>query len=170
MTEEAIIAEIWFIITGRIFPDLCCRIPPPEFQVFKKALQEAFKKDGDLDLAVNLLNEIISNVPVEWTIFEQAGELLNVIGWRTRYHPEWFGSKIKRRPLHPGRCGPHVAHAYALMQAGGDEDALILTSRIIEEGDEKTDDIRVARLIRASIFICQGEHEKGEEEINRISG
>jgi len=169
MTESEIIAEIWFIITGRISPDLCCIVLPPELQVFRKALKEVFKKEGNLENAVELLNEIITNIPPESMVFDQAGQLLNVIGWRTEYHPEWFGSDLKRRPLHPGRCGPHVAHAFALMQAGADDEVLSLTFRIINEGDKGTDDIRVSRLIRAAIFICQGNYHLAEDEIHRIS-
>ena len=168
MTDEEVVAEIWFMIAGRIAPELCCTIPPPDYQIFRKALHEVLKKDGDLDKAVFLLNKIITTVPDHWMVFEQAGQLLNVIGWRKKYHPGWFDQDLKRRSLHPGRCGQHVAHAYALMQSGADDDALTLTSEIISKGDEGSDDIRAVRLIRAAIYICQGDYEAAEDEIRRI--
>ncbi|MDD1724290.1 MAG: hypothetical protein LUQ07_04080 [Methanospirillum sp.] len=167
--ESASVAEIWFMIAGRIAPELCCRYPGPAYLAFKQALREVSRKDGDIDGAVSLLREVLSVSPPGGMVFDQAGQLLNVIGWRIRYHPEWFSPGCIRRRMHPGRCGPHVAHAYALMQAAVDEDALDLTLRIVQEGVPGSDDIRMARLIRASIHICLGDLEAGEDELRLIT-
>lgn len=162
------VAEIWFIIAGRIAPELCSKNPGAVHTLFRRALREVSRKDGDIELAIDILHDIVSIVPPEWMVFDQAGQLLNVIGWRNRYHPGWFNPDIKRNKMRPGRCGPHVAHAYALMQAAVDEEALDLTSRILNEGEENSDDIHMACLIRAAIFICQGDIESGEEEFLKI--
>ena len=132
------------------------------------AVREVSREDGDLDLAVVYLHDIISNAPSGWMVFEQAGQLLNVIGWRSSYHKEWFGPDRKVRSFKPGRCGPHVAHAYALMQAASDDEALELVSRIVSEGEPESDDILMARMIRASVLICQGRIEEGEDELRMI--
>ncbi|QXO95992.1 hypothetical protein KSK55_06325 [Methanospirillum purgamenti] len=162
------VPDIWYMIAGRIAPPICCTNPTPFHRAFSMAMIEVSKKDGDLDRAVSLLQEIIASVPPEWMVFEQAGQLLNVIGWRTQYHKEWFPPDRKVRSFKPGVCGPHVAHAYALMQTGADDDALHLVSRIIHEGVPGSDDIYMASLIRTAIYICQGRIDMGEEELRLI--
>lgn len=165
MTNPAYIPDIWYMIAGRIAPPMCCTNPPPHFRIFQMAMGEVSRKNGDIDRAVTLLHEIITNVPPEWMVFEQASQLLNVIGWRSTFHRDWFSPDQKVRSFKPGICGPHVAHAYALMQTAADDDALALTSRIISESVMYSDDYRMARLIRASILICQGRIEEGEDEL-----
>jgi len=132
------------------------------------ALHEVSRQEGDIDRAVSLLQDILKNVPPDWMVFEQAGQLLNVIGWRLQFHNEWFSPKKKVHSFKPGICGTHVAHAYALMQAAHDAEALTLAHRIIREGEANSDDLRMARLIRAAILICQGNIEEGESELNLI--
>lgn len=166
--ETESVAEVWLMITGRIAPELCCRYPGPAYLAFRQALREVSRKDGDIDQAISILGEVLSVSPPGGMVFDQAGQLLNVIGWRTRYHPGWFSPGRITRRVHPGRCGSHVAHAYALMQAAADEEAMDLTSRIVKEGVQGSDDIRMARLIRASIHICQGNLDAGEEEFQLI--
>ncbi len=168
MSVPDYVPDVWYMIAGRIAPPLCCTHPSPVHQIFKKALYEVSKQDGDIDEAVRLLQEIVSHAPPEWMVFDQAGQLLNVIGWRISYHKEWFGPDRKVRSFKPGRCGPHVAHAYALMQTAADDEVLELVSRIISEGEPGSDDIHMARLIRASVFICQGNIEEGEDELRII--
>lgn len=168
MTVPDYVPDVWYMIAGRIAPPYCCTNPSPVHTIFKKALFEVSRQDGDIDEAVRLLQEIVSHVPPEWMVFEQAGQLLNVIGWRSSYHKEWFGPDRKVRSFKPGRCGPHVAHAYALMQAASDDEALELVSRIVSEGEPESDDILMARMIRASVLICQGRIEEGEDELRMI--
>ena len=168
MPSHNYVPDIWYMITGRIAPPLCCTKPSPAHQLFKKALLNVSRKDGDIDEAVRLLGEILANVPTEWMVFDQAGQLLNAIGWRCRYHKEWFDPDRKVRSFKPGRCGPHVAHAYALMQAAADDEALNLVARIISEGEPGSDDNHMARLVRASIYICQGRIDEGEDELRKI--
>ncbi|MCA1916622.1 hypothetical protein [Methanospirillum hungatei] len=169
MSVQDFVPDVWYMIAGRIAPPLCCTRPAPVHQVFRKALYEVSKKEGDIDEAVRLLQDILSHAPPEWMVFDQAGQLLNVIGWRNSYHKEWFPPDRKVHSFKPGRCGPHVAHAYALMQAAADDEALILVSRIISEGEQDSDDVHMARLIRASICICQGRIDEGEEELRMLS-
>lgn len=168
MYDHDYVPDVWYMIAGRIAPPFCCTKLSPAHQIFKKALFHVSRQDGDIDEAVRLLREILSHVPPEWMVFEQAGQLLNVIGWRSKYHKDWFGSDRKVRSFKPGRCGPHVAHAYALMQAANDDEALELAYRIISEGDPGSDDIQMARLVRASIYICQGSIDGGEDELRMI--
>ncbi|PWR70282.1 hypothetical protein ACKUB1_10060 [Methanospirillum stamsii] len=166
MTARNYVPDIWYMIAGRIAPPFCCSIPPIPYRVFQMAMGEVSKKEGDIDRAVSLLHDIIANVPPEWMVFEQASQLLNVIGWRNTYHREWFSSDQKVSSFRPGTCGPHVAHAYALMQAAVDEDALSLADRIIRESIPYSDDYRMARLIRISILICLGRIDEGEQELS----
>lgn len=168
MAGSDYVPDVWYMIAGRIAPPLCCVNPPPIYLIFNTAMGEVAKTEGDIDKAVSLLQEIVANVPPEWMVFEQAGQLLNVIGWRCKYHKEWFSSDRKVSSFKPGICGPHVAHAYALMQTASDEEALHLTTRIILEGDLDSDDIHMARLIRVAIFICQGRIDEGEDELQKI--
>jgi len=169
MSVQDFVPDVWYMIAGRIAPPLCCTRPAPVHQVFRKALFEVSKKEGDIDEAVRLLQDILLHAPPEWMVFDQAGQLLNVIGWRNSYHKDWFEPNRKVHSFKPGRCGPHVAHAYALMQAAVDDEALGLVSRIISEGEQDSDDVHMARLIRASICICQGRIEEGEEELKMLS-
>jgi hypothetical protein len=166
MTSLDFVPDIWYMIAGRIAPPLCSTNPPSEYRVFRMALNEVSKKEGDIDRAVSLLHDIIAHVPPEWMVFEQAGQLLNAIGWRCKFHKEWFSSDQKVSLFKPGTCGPHVAHAYALMQAAADEDALRLADRIITKGTQYSDDYQMARLIRAAILICQGLIDEGENELH----
>ena len=168
MSSPDYVPDIWYMIAGRIAPPLCCTNPPPVQRVFKMALGEVARKDGDIDRAISLLQEIVTHAPPEWMVFDQAGQLLNVIGWRRKFHPEWFAPDRKVSSFKPGICGPHVAHAYALMQTAADEEAFHLLDRIISEGMKDSDDIHMARLIRAAINICQGRIDEGEEELKRI--
>ena len=89
-----IVAEIWFIIVGRIAPELCSKNPGVVHTLFRRALKEVSRKDGNIEVAIDILHDIISTVPPEWMVFDQAGQLLNVVGWRTRYHPGWFNQDI----------------------------------------------------------------------------
>lgn len=168
MLSPDYVPEVWYMIAGRIAPPLCCTYPPPAYRIFRMALAEVARKDGDMDRAVSLLQDILEHVPPEWMVFDQASQLLNVIGWRNAYHRDWFASDRKVTSFKPGTCGPHVAHAYALMQSASDEDALSLIDRIIAEGTPDSDDILMARLIRAAIFICQGHIEEGEHELLQL--
>lgn len=169
MSVPDFVPDVWYMIAGRIAPPFCCTHPSPVHQIFRRALYEVSRQDGDIDEAVRLLQEIVTHAPIEWMVFDQAGQLLNVIGWRTRYHRDWFGSDRKVRSFKPGRCGPHVAHAYALMQSAADVEALALAGRIIAEGEEGSDDIVMAHLIRGSIYICQGRIDEGEEELRSMT-
>jgi hypothetical protein len=51
------------------------------------------------------------------------------------------------------------------MQAAADDEALDLVAQIIERGDPGSDDVRIARLIRAAVRICQGQIQEGEDEL-----
>jgi hypothetical protein len=159
--------DLWFLMAGRIAPQLCCRITPPMHGLFQAALHEVARNDGDLDLAVRCLHDIIAHAPTGWMVFQQAGELLNIIEWRRTYHPVWFSPSVRGKRLKSGRCGPFIAQAMALLQAGADDDALDLTQMIIEKSDDNSDDKRLAYLIRAAVLICRGETAAGEEEFVR---
>jgi hypothetical protein len=160
--------DIWYLMASRIAPPLCCIHPPPLHAAFRAAIREVLKKDGDLDLAVRYLHDIIIEAPPESMVFQQAGQLLNIIEWRRLYHPEWFVSSVRGHRLKPGACGPYVARAMALLESGADDQALILTEKIIKLGDTASDDIQIAHLIRAAVFICSGDIITGEEEFLNV--
>jgi len=165
--NEAYLFDLWLLMAGRIAPQLCCRTLPPMYRIFQAALREVARQDGDLDLAVRLLHEIITNAPTDGMEFEQAGQLLNIIEWRRTCHPEWFSPSVRGIRLKTGTCGPYLAQAMALLQAGADSEILDLTSRILEKSDESSDDRSLACLIRAAVLICTGEMKAGEEELSR---
>ena len=73
MTVPDYVPDVWYMIAGRIAPPYCCTNPSPVHTIFKKALFEVSRQDGDIDEAVRLLQEIVSHVPPEWMVFEQAG-------------------------------------------------------------------------------------------------
>ncbi len=165
MSVTDYVADLWYMIAGRIAPPFCSAHPSFLHQLFQKALNEVSKQDGDMDIAVQLLQKILLTSPPEWMVFDQSGQLLNVIGWRITYHKDWFASDHKVHRFKPGKCGRYVAHAYALMQAAADDEALDLVAQIIERGDPGSDDVRIARLIRAAVRICQGQIQEGEDEL-----
>ncbi len=160
--------DVWFLMAGRIAPQLCCTNPPPIHRLFLAAVHEVARDVGDIDRAVNYLHEIVTTAPPEWMVFQQAGQLLSIIEWRRKYHPVWFSSDLKRRRVRPGRCGPYIARAMAFLQAGSDSEAMELAGKIIRTGDSGSDDRRLAILIRAAILICSGEADAGEAELQRI--
>jgi len=166
---SAYIIDLWYLMAGRIAPQLCCRYPPLLYRVFQAALREVARGDGDLDLAVQYLRDIILDAPPDEMIFQQAGQLLNIIEWRRKYHSDWFSANIRGQMMKPGHCAPYVAKAMALLETGADEEAIDLTGKIIGKGKSDSDDIRIAHLIRAAIFICSGEIEVGEDEFRQIS-
>ena len=159
--------DLWFLMAGRIAPQLCCINPPPLYHVFQAALREVSRQEGDIDLAVQYLHEIVTNASPEGMVFQQAGQLLNIIEWRRRYHSRWFSSDLKRRRMKPGKCGPYIARTMALFQAAADDEALDLCGKIIEMSDSGSDDRRLAHLIRVAILICTGEIDAGEDELCR---
>lgn len=161
--------DLWYLMAGRIAPEVCCRYPLPMERAFKAAIREVSKADGDLDLAVRYLHDIIVQAPCEWMVFEQAGQLLNIIEWRRSYHPAWFSPLIRANRLKLGICGPYVAQAMALLEAGAYDETLSLTAKIIEKSDGESDDLRVAHLIRAALFICAGEIARGEGEFSQAA-
>ncbi|MFH0968700.1 MAG: hypothetical protein V1862_13555 [Methanobacteriota archaeon] len=161
--------DLWFLMAGRISPQLCCRFPPPMHRAFQAAIREVSREQGDLDLAVQYLQDIVVEAPPEWMVFQQAGQLLNIIEWRRKYHTKWFTTETQGQRLKSGICGPYVAHAMALLETGADDDALILAGKIIEKGGSGSDDVRIAHLIRAAIFICSGDIDQGEEEFLQMS-
>lgn len=163
--NQGYLFDLWFLMAGRIAPQLCSRVSPPMHQIFQAALREVARQDGNLDLAVRFLHDIVAEAPTEWMVFHQAGQLLNIIEWRRTYHPEWFSSSVRGQRLKSGRCGPYIAQAMALLQAGADDEALQLTSLIINKSDGKSDDQCLAHLIRAAVLICTGEIGAGEEEL-----
>ncbi len=163
------VADLWYLMAGRIAPPLCCTSPPPAFLLVRQAIREIGEKNGDIDQAVLILRDLISSCPSEGFVYEQAGQLLNIIGWRQKYHQEWFSRDVHGTRLHTGRCGQHIAHALALMNTGSDDEAMELSGRIIREGTPGSDDITIAHLIRAAIQICTGEIDAGETELALIS-
>ncbi|PKL59606.1 MAG: hypothetical protein CVV33_06965 [Methanomicrobiales archaeon HGW-Methanomicrobiales-4] len=168
LTPSSLI-DLWFLMAGRIAPQLCCRYPPPLQQAFRSAIREVSRQEGDLDLAVQYLRDIVIDAPPEWMIFQQAGQLLNIIEWRRKYHSEWFTVNTQGIRMKSGICAPYVAHAMALLEAGVDDDALGLAGKIIEKGKSGSDDVRIAHLIRAAIFICSGDIDVGEDEFMKMA-
>lgn len=160
--------DLWFLMAGRIAPQLCCINPPPLYHAFQAALREVSRQEGDIDLAVQYLHDIVAIASPEGMVFQQAGQLLNIIEWRRTYHKQWFSSNMKRRRMKPGKCGPYIARTMALFQAAADEEALDLSGKIIEKSDSDSDDRRLAHLIRVAILICTGEIEAGEDELRHI--
>ncbi len=163
------VADVWFLMSGRIAPALCCTNPPPDYLYFKKALQETGKQDGNLDYAIEILRDLLTQVSLDSLVFIQASQLLNVIGWRRKYHPEWFSMHTLVNHFKSGKCGPHVAHALAMLATGSDDELLKLTQKIIERGNPESDDLIIARLVRACVLICRGDIDDGENELNYIS-
>ncbi len=167
--DQEFLPALWYLLVDRIAPKLCCRYPSPLEQMFQAAVREVSREDGDLDRAVLWLQEIVTNVSVEEMIFEQAGQLLNIIEWRRVYHPSWFKPGVRGRRLKPGKCSAHISHAMVLLQTGADEDAVDLTKRILDSSEVASDDQNLVYLIRAAVFICSGEVAKGEEEFSSIT-
>ena len=71
MSVRDFVPDVWYMIAGRIAPPLCCTRPAPVHQVFKKALFEVSKKEGDIDEAVRLLQDILLHAPPEWMVFDK---------------------------------------------------------------------------------------------------
>jgi hypothetical protein len=161
--------DLWYLMAGRIAPQICCRYPNSLQRSFTAAVREVSKRDGDLDQAVRLLHDIIIQVPCDWIVFQQAGELLNIIEWRRTYHPGWFHPNTRGNRLKLGACGSFVAQALALLESGSDDEAVALTAKILKKGDAESDDPKIAHLIRAALFICSGEIARGEEEFCQVS-
>lgn len=168
ISSDDLLVSIWFLIADRIAPSLCCRYPSPLQKVFLAAVREVSHKDGDLDLAVRYLHDIIVDAPPELMIFEQAGQLLNVIEWRKRFHPAWFSPGFRGKWFRPGPCAEYISRAMVLLQTGADEAALDLTARILSAPSSECGDRGLARLIRTVIFICSGDIEAGEAELTNI--
>ncbi|PWR72721.1 hypothetical protein [Methanospirillum lacunae] len=166
--EQEFLPVLWYLLADRIAPQLCCRYPPPLEQIFKAAVREVSYNDGDLDKAVTLLREIFRNASAEEMIFEQAGQLLNIIEWRRTYHPSWFVQGCKGRRLKPGKCSAYISHAMVLLQTGSDDEALDLTQKILDSSEPESDDEYLAYLIRTAVFICKGEISHGEAEFAYI--
>jgi hypothetical protein len=162
--EQELLPVLWYLLADRIAPQLCCRYPSPLEQIFKAAVREVSHNDGDLDKAVTLLQEIFKNTSAEEMIFEQAGQLLNIIEWRRTYHPLWFVQGGKGRRLKPGKCSAYISHAMVLLQTGSDDEALELTKKILDSSEPESDDAYLVYLIRAAVFICKGEISQGETE------
>ncbi len=168
-TVQEFLPALWYLIADRIAPKFCCRYPSPLQQIFQAAVREVSRDDGDLDRAVSWLHDIVTNAPADEMIFEQAGQLLNIIEWRRTYHPSWFAPGSRGRRLKPGRCSAYISHAIVLLQTGSDKDALDLTEKILDSSEPASDDQFLVYLIRAAIFICNGEIAKGETELARIT-
>lgn len=130
--ERELLPVLWYLLADRIAPQLCCRYPSLLEQIFKAAVREVSHNDGDLDKAITLLQEIFKNTSAEEMIFEQAGQLLNIIEWRRTYHPLWFVQGGKGRRLKPGKCSAYISHAMVLLQTGSDDEALNLTKKILD--------------------------------------
>lgn len=156
--------DLWHLMAGRIAPQICCQNPPPMYRLFQAAIREVAREKGDLDLAVEYLKEIVSDAQPEWMIFEQAGQLLNIIEWRKKYHPNWFSPNTPGKRMRSGLCAQYIAKAMAFLEAGSDSNALEITEKIIERGVSGSDDIVMAHLMRATIFICSGDIDTGEAE------
>ncbi|MDD1727887.1 MAG: hypothetical protein LUQ50_02310 [Methanospirillum sp.] len=161
--------SVWYLLADRIFPQLCCRYPPPLYGLFLEAVREVSRQDGNLDLAVAYLQDIVTSAPSDGILFEQAGQLLNIIEWRRTCHPTWFPSGMKGYRLKPGKCSPYITHAMVLLQTGEDDEALSLAEKIINSSDPGSDDRWLAYLIRTAVFICMGEITIAEKELNQIN-
>lgn len=168
VSVDDLLVSIWFLIADRIAPSLCCRYPPPLHRFFLAAVREVSRKDGDLDLAIRYLHEIIVSAPPEEMIFEQAGQLLHVIEWRRRYHQAWFPRGQRGTRIRPGTCGPYISRSMVMMQTGNDMAALDLTDRILSSPHADIGDRNLARLIRAAIHVCEGEVDAAESDISAI--
>ncbi|WP_319578554.1 hypothetical protein [uncultured Methanospirillum sp.] len=166
---QEFLPALWYLLADRIAPKFCCRYPSPLQQIFQAAVREVSRDDGDLDRAVSWLHDIVTNAPAEEMIFEQAGQLLNIIEWRRMYHPSWFAPGSRGRRLKPGRCSEYISHAIVLLQTGSDKDALDLTEKILDSSEPASDDQFLVYLIRSAVFICSGEVAKGEAELARIT-
>jgi hypothetical protein len=160
--------DIWYLMAGRIAPQLCCRYPPPMYRTFQAAVREVSKEKGNLDMAVQYLRTIILNALPEEMVFTQAGQLLSIIEWRRKYHPEWFPSHIRGHTRKFGICAPYIAKAVVLLETGFDDEAIDLAGKIIAKGDMGSDDTRIAYIIRAAIFICSGDIDAGEHEFRQV--
>ena len=164
---DPLLLEIWYLMESRIAPQLLLQVPSSGNQTVQGGTPGRYLlPGGDLEKAIEYLNILVRSADPDSMEFQQAGELLNIIEWRRKYHPEWTGPGKVRR-ISPGRCAPHVAHAMALMQSAFDKDALDLTDRIITQGDRDSDDIRMAHLVRAGIYICTGRIDEGEAELEQ---
>jgi len=166
--------ELWFIMAERIAPPLCCTNPPPMLRLFREAVHE-MTPGGDMEKAVEKLTIVVSQADPASITFSLAGQLFNIIEWRRTYHPEWNTLHEKLSEIKPGKCGSYVAQAMAMMQIAQDSDALELANKIIarnmeHEDDQelKSDDLKMARLIRAAVLICRGDIVQGEEEFVHI--
>jgi hypothetical protein len=166
---EEFLPLMWYLLADRIAPQLCCHYPPLLNRMFLAAVREVSRQDGDLDKAVTLLHDIIIDTSAGEMLLEQTGQLLNIIEWRRSYHPLWFPAGAKSHRLKPGRCSSYISQAMVLFQTGADEDALVLTEKILKSS-QSTSDVRcLAYLIRAVVLICIGEVATAEEELANIT-
>lgn len=162
------LVELWIIMADRVSPQLCC-IHPAQFTTMVQEAVRLFSPfRNETDEAVKNLEYVIERAPTDSYVFRQAGEILNIINWQKKYHPDWNAEPHQLRHIRSGRCGRTVAHALALMQAGSDDEVLELTEKILNEGDPHSDDMRMARLIRAASCICNGEPDEGEKELEML--
>jgi hypothetical protein len=165
--------ELWFIMAERIAPPLCCTNPPPMLRMFREAVHE-MAPGGDMEKAVEKLTIVVSHADPASSTFSLAGQLFNIIAWRRTYHPEWNTLHEGLSGMRLGACGSYVARAMAMMQVAQDDDALELADKIIarkveqECQESQNDDLKMARLIRAAVFICKGDIVQGEEEFVQI--
>jgi len=165
--------ELWFIMAERIAPPICCTNPPPMLRLFREAVHEMVP-GGNMEKAVENLTIIVSQADPASIIFSLAGQLFNIIEWRRTYHPEWNTLHEKLSEIKPGECGSYVAQAMAMMQIAQDKDALELAEKIIARNmdqdceEPQSDDLKMARLIKAALLICMGDIVQGEEEFVQI--
>ena len=165
--------ELWFIMAERIAPPLCCTNPPPMLRLFREAVHE-MAPGGDVERAVEKLTVIVSHADPASSTFSLAGQLFNIVDWRRTYHPEWNILHEGLSGMRLGECGSYVARAMAMMQVAQDDDALELADKIIarkvecEHQEAQNDDLKMARLIRAAVFICKGDIVQVEEEFVQI--
>ena len=165
--------ELWFIMAERIAPPLCCTNPPPMLRLFREAVHE-MAPGGDMEKAVEKLTVVVSHADPASSTFSLAGQLFNIIDWRRTYHPEWNTQHEGLSGMRLGACGSYVARAMAMMQVAQDDDALELADKIIarkvehKRQESQNDDLKMARLIRAAVFICKGDIVQGEEEFVQV--
>ncbi|MDR2855192.1 MAG: hypothetical protein LBV40_03420 [Methanomicrobiales archaeon] len=165
--------ELWFIMAERIAPPMCCTNPPPMLRLFREAVHE-MAPGGDMEKAIEKLTVVVSHADPLSSTFSLAGQLFNIIDWRRTYHPEWNTLHEGLSGMRLGECGSYVARAMAMMQVAQDGDALELADKVIARNVEHehqaslSDDLKMARLIRAAVLICRGDIVQGEEEFGLI--
>ncbi|MBN1166796.1 MAG: hypothetical protein JXA44_06655 [Methanospirillaceae archaeon] len=157
--------ELWIMMADRVSPQLCCIHPDRMTQLIKDAIFLFSPFQNRTEEAVADLTIVITHAPSGSFAFRQATELLNIIEWQRRYHPDWKAEPHPIHGIHSGRHGLELAHALALLQAGADSEVISVTQKIADSKDQDPRDQRIARLIRAASWICNGYPEKGEAEL-----